>query len=167
MSQPYIGEIRLFGGTFNPAGWAKCNGQLVPISENDALFILLGTTYGGDGENTFALPDMQSRLPLHVGNGFTLGQTGGVESVTLTTNQMPSHTHPVMCNTNGNSNTADPANSIWNGSDVTQYSNAGVTGQMFSPNLDIAGGNQPHENLQPYLCVTFIISLFGIFPQAN
>jgi microcystin-dependent protein len=167
MSQPYIGEIRLFGGSFNPAGWAKCNGQLVPISENDALFILLGTIYGGDGQETFALPNMQSRVPLHMGNGFTIGQTGGAESVTLTTNTMPSHTHDVKCNANGSTNTADPANAIWNQSDVTQYSTGAVTGQMFSPNLDTAGGNQPHENLQPYLCVTFIISLFGIFPQAN
>jgi microcystin-dependent protein len=167
MSQPYVGEIRLFGGTFNPVGWAKCNGQLVPISENDVLFTLIGTTYGGDGQENFALPNMQSRVPLHQGNSFVMGQTGGAESVTLTTSQMPSHTHPVVCNSAGQTNTADPTNAIWNASDVTQYSTGGPTGQMFSPNLDLAGGNQPHENLQPYLCVTFIISLFGIFPTPN
>src|SRR5436190_9574956 len=98
MSSPYVGEIRMFGGNFAPAGWANCDGQLMPISENDALFILIGTTYGGDGQETFALPNLQSRLPLHMGNSFQLGESAGTETVTLTTNQIPQHTHPLTCN---------------------------------------------------------------------
>ena len=97
MSSPFIGEIRMFAGNFAPAGWAFCNGALIPISENDALFALIGTTYGGDGQNTFALPDLQSRIPIHVGPGFALGQSGGVESVTLTTSQIPAHSHVPQC----------------------------------------------------------------------
>src|SRR5258708_31746699 len=100
MSSPFIGEIRMFGGNFAPAGWAFCNGALIPISENDALFNLIGTTYGGDGQSTFALPNLQSRVPVHVGPGFALGQSGGEETVTLTTNQIPAHSHVPQCNSN-------------------------------------------------------------------
>src|SRR5215468_1260472 len=98
MAQPYVGEIRIFAGNFAPAGWMFCNGALLPISENPTLFNLIGTTYGGDGQETFAVPNMQGRVPIHQGSGYTIGQVGGVESVTLTTNQIPSHTHPLLAN---------------------------------------------------------------------
>ena len=168
MPEPFIGEIRMFAGNFPPAGWAFCDGQLMPISENDALFILLGTTYGGDGQETFALPNLQSRVPIHQGTGSGLsprqiGETGGVETVTLTTQQIPIHTHPATC-----SPSSDPANATWAGSDVQIYSNAATTG--FVGNgfpTSMTGGSQPHENLVPYLCINYIISLFGIFPQQN
>src|SRR3954447_26184949 len=111
MSNPYIGEIRMFGGSFAPAGWAMCNGQLIPISENDALFTLIGTTYGGDGQSTFALPNLQSRIPVHRGSTFTLGELTGVEDVTLTTNQLPVHSHAPVAST-ANGNTSSPGNSV-------------------------------------------------------
>ncbi|HVG92023.1 MAG TPA: tail fiber protein, partial [Alphaproteobacteria bacterium] len=112
MSQPFIGEIRMFAGNFAPVGWAFCNGALIPIAENDALFNLIGTTYGGDGQNTFALPNLQSRIPVHVGPGFALGQSGGVESVTLTTSQIPAHSHVPTCNS-GTGNLPDPTGGVW------------------------------------------------------
>ncbi|HEV2828466.1 MAG TPA: tail fiber protein [Pyrinomonadaceae bacterium] len=173
MSQPYIGEIRMFGGSFAPAGWAMCNGQLIPISENDALFTLIGTTYGGDGQETFALPNLQSRFPVHQGQGpgisnnYILGEAAGVESVTLTTQQIPIHTHPAMCSSVAGTG-SDPAGGVWATSDTTQYLTGG------SPNTNMAsmpttpmGGSQPHDNMTPYLVVTFIISLFGTFPSQN
>jgi len=168
MSQPYVGEIRMFGGNFAPAGWMFCQGQLLPISENETLFNLIGTTYGGDGQETFALPDLQGRLPLHVGSNFQQGEKGGVESVTLTVNQIPSHNHvPTGSTANGNSTT--PANAIWaNFPDGAAY-NAAI-GALPASNLNAqalraSGGSQPHDNMIPYLCVSFIISLFGIFPH--
>jgi microcystin-dependent protein len=167
MAQPYVGEIRMFGGTFAPAGWMLCDGQLLPISENETLFQLIGTTYGGDGESTFALPNLQSRVPLHQGNGFILAQTGGVESVTLSTAQMTSHTHALLATINqGTQNQANnnllaqspTQNAFPYGSDVPP---ATLNVNTISP----VGGSQPHENLQPYLALNFIISLFGIFPS--
>ena len=168
MSSPYIGEIRMFGGTFAPAGWANCDGQLMPISENDALFILIGTTYGGDGQETFALPNLQSRLPLHMGNSFQLGESAGTETVTLTTNQIPQHTHPLTCNDTLNSgNAPTPSNNF-----PANQSSTGIYADAFNPQVAMApnmlaftGVSQPHENMQPFLVVTFIISLFGIFPS--
>ncbi len=165
MGQPYVGEIRMFGGNFAPAGWAFCNGQLLPISDNETLFNLIGTTYGGDGESTFALPDLQGRLPLHQGNSYILAETGGTEQVTLITNQLPVHTHAVL----GSSATADastPENNIFG-------SSVGFDGYFPDPEsltfntnaVTPVGGNQPHENMMPYLAVSFIISLFGIFPS--
>lgn len=167
MSNPFLGEIRMFGGSFAPAGWAFCDGQLLPISENDALFVLLGTTYGGDGQETFALPNLQSRVPMHMGNGFTLGETGGVETVTLTTQQIPVHNHAFLASTN-NASIANAAGNIL--AQIPTYT-AYITG--FTPNQALAqnilpvGGSQPHENIQPYLCISFIISLFGVFPPPN
>jgi microcystin-dependent protein len=167
---PFIGEIRMFAGTFNPSGWAFCDGQLLPISENDALFILLGTTYGGDGQENFALPNLQGRLPLHQGSlsgtSFQIGEQGGVESVTLTTNQIPIHTHAMLCQS-GAGATSNPLNSVAAFSDLNQYSTQAANTQMGNPPLtsDIAGGSQPHENFMPYLCINFIISLFGEFPH--
>ena len=169
MSQPYIGEIRMFGGSFAPAGWAFCNGQLLPISENDALFILLGTTYGGDGQETFALPNLQSRIPIHMGQGsgtssYTLGESGGVETVTLTTNQIPIHTHPPLASNTGGSD--NPSGNYWGASSTGKpYSVAPAAVQMNTGTITPTGGSQPHDNLLPYLCVTYIISLFGIFPS--
>ena len=174
MAQPYVGEIRMFAGNFPPVGWMFCDGQLLPISENETLFQLIGTTYGGDGESTFQLPNLQSRVPIHMGTqaGITyqLAEMAGTESVTLTTQQIPVHTHPHGCS-DGNqaANTVDPTNAVASKSDISQFSTAGYdnVSQMGTPPLssDAAGGSQPHENCQPFLCINFIISLFGIFPS--
>jgi microcystin-dependent protein len=179
MSQPYVGEIRMFGGSFAPAGWMTCDGQILPISEYETLFNLIGTTYGGDGQSTFALPNLAARFPLHQGtNGttnYTIGQNGGVVSVTLSTNQIPSHTHPIIADGN-NATTGSPTNAY--------YANAAPANLFTVPNgpqnpdppnfrnfnagmLPNQGGSQPHDNLQPYLAITYIISLFGIFPSPN
>jgi len=164
MAQPYVGEIRMFAGNFAPAGWMFCEGQLLPISGNDTLFNLIGTTYGGDGQNTFALPDLRGRIPLHFGNGFTLAETGGAESVTLTTNQIPAHNHAFLASANGGDQ-ASPIGFVLAASNIVSvYKTPGVLSAM-APEASLAtGGSQPHNNFQPYLCVDFIISLFGIFP---
>jgi microcystin-dependent protein len=166
MSSPFIGEIRMFGGNFAPAGWAFCNGALMPISENDALFTLIGTTYGGDGQTTFALPDLQSRIPIHVGPGFVQGQTGGTETVTLTTNQIPSHSHVPTCNSAPGTQSG-PGNGIWASTSpsLNQYSTNAPTLNMDPAAIGQAGGSQPHDNMVPFLAVNFILSLFGIFPS--
>jgi microcystin-dependent protein len=165
MAQPYVGEIRLFAGNFAPAGWALCNGQFLPISENETLFQLIGTTYGGDGQSTFALPNLQSRVPIHFGNGFTLAETGGVEEVTLTAQQIPAHAHPFMAS-------ADPANSpnpaahvLGETVSTTPYFAGPPAVALASQSILPVGGSQPHSNLQPYQCINYIISLFGIFPS--
>jgi microcystin-dependent protein len=155
----------MFAGNFAPAGWMFCEGQLLPISENETLFQLIGTTYGGDGQSTFGLPDLRGRLPLHTGNGFTLAETGGAETITLTTQQMAVHNHALLgAAVQGNQTPAQgalPANSVT----ITPYLN-NPPDTAFNPQaITPAGGNQPHENFQPYLCVDFIISLFGIFPS--
>lgn len=170
---PFIGEIRIFAGNFPPNGWMFCEGQLLPISENDALFTLLGTTYGGDGQETFALPDLRGRVPVHngtfAGNPFTLGEKAGTESETLTVQQIPVHTHPMFCSSGGGVNTTNPANAVAAPSDINQYSTQAADTQMGTPTMlsDPIGGSQPHTNFMPYLCVNFIISLFGIFPPPN
>jgi microcystin-dependent protein len=167
MSNPFIGEIRMFGGSFAPAGWAFCDGQLLPISENDALFQLIGTTYGGDGESTFALPDLRGRIPLHFGNGFILAETGGVETVTLTVQQIPAHTHP-MLSAQTAATTSDPNNALLAIAPLATTLPYGTDAPLtpLAPNaVSPVGGSQPHNNFQPYLCVDFIISLFGIFPS--
>jgi microcystin-dependent protein len=165
MAQPYVGEIRMFAGNFAPAGWMFCEGQLLPISEYETLFNLIGTTYGGDGQSTFALPDLRGRIPLHQGNGFTLAETGGVEQITLTVPQIPSHTHALLAAaTNGNQ--ANPlGNVLANSFNVAPYINDVTNGNMSAAAITSTGGSQPHDNFQPYLCVDFIISLFGIFPS--
>ena len=177
MAQPFIGEIRMFAGNFAPNGWMFCSGQLIPISENDALFTLLGTTYGGDGQETFALPNLQSRIPLHMGTGpdgvnYQIGEAAGTESVTLTVQQIPIHSHTHMCfNGAGGAPSADPTNGVAGPSDITQYLTTGADGatQMGNPALtsDPTGGSQPHENCQPFLCINYIISLFGLFPPPS
>jgi microcystin-dependent protein len=164
MSSPFIGEIRMFGGNFAPAGWAFCNGALIPISENDALFNLIGTTYGGDGQSTFALPDLQSRLPVHVGPGYALGQSGGVETVTLTTAQIPAHSH-VPLSVSGNGDQATPQNGVWAGAATSHYSSSAPSLAMSPSAVNNDGGSQPHDNMMPYLTINFILSLFGIFPS--
>jgi microcystin-dependent protein len=164
MAQPYIGEIRMFAGNFAPAGWAFCEGQLLPISENDALFTLIGTTYGGDGQETFALPDLRGRLPLHQGNSFIIGETGGAEEITLTVTQIPTHNHAFLVST-ASAGQASPANSLPGNSASVDLYLEDVPAVSFSPQaISPVGGSQPHTNFQPYLCINFIISLFGIFP---
>lgn len=175
MAQPYVGEIRMFGGNFAPAGWMFCAGQLIPISENDTLFNLIGTTYGGDGQNTFALPDLQGRAVIHQGTGpglstYVIGQEGGVEQVTLTTTQIPSHTHAPLATNQGPVNSPTGALlGIPNGGPVgTNIYGSDVPLQALSPStLQSVGGSQPHENMQPFLVVSFIISLYGVYPTQN
>jgi microcystin-dependent protein len=172
MAQPYIGEIRMFAGNFAPAGWMFCDGQLLPISENETLFNLIGTTYGGDGQSTFALPDLRGRFPIHMGQGaglqnYILAEAAGVESVTLTTSSTPAHTHPALCSSGGQSQVADPTGAVSAPSDATQYAAGAGGGFMGSSpiNSTITGGSQPHDNMTPFLVIDYIISLFGIFPS--
>ena len=179
----YLGTILMVGFNFAPQGWALCNGQLLSITQNNALFTLLGTTYGGDGQRTFGLPDLRGRVPIHMGNGnglsqYVIGENGGVENVTLLTNQMPQHLHPVAtpCST-AKGTAASPANAvpaIATGTDgrtvldVSAYAPAATAGQTMAPvNSALAGGNQPHANIQPFLTVNFIIALQGLFPSRS
>lgn len=168
MGTPYVGEIRMFAGNFAPVGWAFCDGALLPISENEVLFQLIGTTYGGDGQETFALPDLRSRVPLHMGTGggasYILGETGGVESVTLTSSQIPGHSHSLMASTD-TANLSSPANAVTGEAASKLYRTPASTTVMAASAVASTGGNQPHDNLQPYLVVNYIISLFGIFPS--
>ncbi len=165
MSSPFIGEIRLFAGNFAPQGWAFCDGSLMAIADNDALFNLIGTTYGGDGQNTFALPDLRSRVPIHQGPGFVIGQIGGEESVTLTTQQIPAHSHVAQCRA-GTSNSANPSGNFWGSSSALQYAVPGdAVGPMATAALPPTGGSQPHDNMIPFLGINYIISLFGVFPS--
>ncbi len=167
MAQPYVGEIRIFAGNFAPVGWMFCEGQALPISQNDVLFSLIGTTYGGDGQTTFNLPDLRGRIPIHQGSGFILGETGGVEQVTLTVNQIPAHTHALLGST-ATASAASPAGNV--GGRVTAAAvfpyGTDAPVQPLSPlAVGSVGGSQPHTNFQPYLCVNFIISLFGLYPS--
>ncbi|HUQ05936.1 MAG TPA: tail fiber protein [Kofleriaceae bacterium] len=168
MSQPFVGEIRMFAGNFAPAGWEFCHGQLLAISENEVLFQLIGTTYGGDGESTFALPDLQSRVPIHAGTGgggsYILAETGGAETVTLSTNQIPAHSHQVLASTDVPT-LSSPANAVTGAAATKLYRVPGATAQMSASTLAPTGGSQPHENMQPYLVINYIISMFGIFPN--
>jgi len=165
MAQPYVGEIRMFAGNFAPAGWMFCEGQLLPISENETLFQLIGTTYGGDGQSTFALPDLRGRIPIHQGNGFILAETGGAEEITLTVNQIPAHSHPLLAST-GLANDSNPGGRV-RGEQIalSAYQTAAPNAPMGAASIGPTGGSLPHTNFQPYLCVDFIISLFGIFPS--
>jgi microcystin-dependent protein len=166
MGTPYVGEIRMFAGNFAPAGWMLCQGQLLPISDYDTLFTLIGTTYGGDGQSTFALPNLQSRVPIHQGSGFTLAQTGGEEQVTLTVNQMPAHTHVPQANS-GTGTQNSPAGNVWANSANLPYSPNAPSASMDPAAVGLAGGSQPHDNMVPFLVINFIISLFGVFPTQN
>lgn len=166
MAQPYVGEIRMFAGNFAPAGWMFCEGQLLPISENETLFQLIGTTYGGDGESTFALPDLRGRIPIHQGNGLILAETGGAEEITLTVNQIPAHSHPFLASTNNGGSANGGNNVLARAVGGTFFYIADAPNNNMNPSsISPVGGSQPHTNFQPYLCVDFIISLFGIFPS--
>jgi microcystin-dependent protein len=164
MGTPYLAEIRVFSFNFAPRGWALCNGQLLAINQNQALFALLGTTYGGDGRINFALPNLQGRMPVHVGNGITLGQSAGEASHTLSLQEMPTHTHvPVGSSTPAN--LGDPTANLWAAGNGA-YSPTPNT-SMNPASIQTAGGSQPHQNMSPYLTVTFCIALQGIFPSQN
>lgn len=171
MSDPFLGEIRMFAGNFAPKGWAFCNGQLLSISSNTALFSLLGTYYGGNGTTTFGLPNLQSRVAIHQGQGtglspYTIGQMGGTENVTLNVGQMPSHNHMVNCSQSGRPNT--PAGNFPGSDTATGIYNTSSDGSvMAAAMIANQGGNQPHPNIQPYQCVSFIIALQGIYPSRN
>lgn len=174
MSTPYIGEIRMFGGNFAPRGHAFCNGLLLPIDQNDALFSLIGTTYGGDGQTTFGLPDLCGRVPIGAGQGsglqnYPLGQTGGAEQVTLTTNQLPSHTHQAAAQSAAGTSGAPASNdSAWAmAGGNPRYSTAAPTGAMNGNAIGQTGGNQPHDNMLPFQCINYIIALEGIYPSRN
>lgn len=167
MASPYIGEIRMFAGNFPPAGWAFCDGSLIAISENDTLFNLIGTTYGGDGEETFALPDLRGRLPMHKSNNYQIGTSLGVEQVTLTTNQIPNHTHPFIVN-NATANSPNPSGNklgLSSQGDLFYADTPGVS--LNAQAITAVGGSQPHENTMPFLVISFIISLYGIYPTTN
>ncbi|GMA15238.1 phage tail protein (plasmid) [Deinococcus metallilatus] len=168
MSDPYVGEIRMFAGTFAPVGWELCAGQLLAISENETLFNLLGTTYGGDGENTFGLPDLRGRIPVHQGAGYPLATSGGVEEVALTVNQTPLHSHPLLAST-ATGSTPNPGSAVLatNPGSVQLYVEDDPAANLAPQAVGGAGGSQPHSNLQPYLCVNFIISLFGLYPSPS
>jgi len=164
MGEPYVGEIRMFAGNFPPSGWMFCSGQLLPISENEVLFNLIGTTYGGDGQETFALPNLQSRVPVHPGSTIQQAETGGVESVTLSVQQMPIHKHAWL-GSNDAANTQTPTGGVVANTQASTYFNAFDAQTNFSSlSVGSVGGSQPHENLQPYGCLNYILSLFGVFP---
>jgi len=164
MGSPYVGEIRMFAGNFAPAGWMFCEGQLLPISENETLFNLIGTTYGGDGQETFALPDLRGRLPLHQGGGFILAETGGAEEITLTVNQIPQHTHPLVASSDVGT-TRGASNNVLARAPADAYASEWDPAALSTQSISPVGGSQPHTNMQPYLCINFIISLFGIYPS--
>ncbi len=168
MSSPYVGEIRMFGGNFAPAGWAFCDGALQDIAQNDTLFNLIGTTYGGDGQATFALPDLRSRFPMHTSASHVLGEMSGTETVTLIPAQIPQHNHIPLANT-GSGDLTSAQGAIWAqpGTANKIYSTAAPLAAMGASMVGLAGGNQPHENMPPFVVISFIISLFGIFPSPN
>jgi len=163
VSDQYVGEIRMFAGNYAPQGWALCNGQLLNISQYEVLYVLIGTTYGGDGRTTFALPDLRGRIPIHKSTAFPLGSLGGAEKVTLTTQQLPAHTHTASATTN-TGDSASPANAVW--AAITNYSDD--TSKIVSMNASTiasSGGSQAHDNMMPSTAVSFIIALEGIFPS--
>lgn len=166
MGQPYLGEIRMFGGNFAPVGWALCNGQLLSIAEHDALFQLIGTTYGGDGLTTFALPDLRGRLALHRAAGLTAGNSGGTETVTLTESQLPVHSHVPQAQS-AQGSLVSPTGGVWAASLLRQFTDSPPNAPMDAGALLPAGGGGSHQNMMPFLTITFIISLTGIFPSPS
>lgn len=167
---PYVGEIRMFAGNFAPNGWMFCEGQTLPISENEVLFQLIGTTYGGDGEETFNLPNLASRVPVHMGTGpdgvtYQIGEMAGVEQVTLSTQQIPIHNHALLVSTAGGNVNGPGGNVTGESAAIKIYIDDTPTAAMNAGAVTPVGGSQPHENCQPFLCINFIISLFGVFPS--
>jgi len=171
MANPFIGEIRMFGGTFAPRGWAFCSGQTLAIAKNEALYSLLGTTYGGNGIETFRLPDLQGRIPIHQGWGpgrapRQLGESGGTEVVALTANQMPAHLHPLLA-TDDPAGRGDPSAALFAQSTIGRYRSPGSYVSMATDTISNVGGGEPHTNVQPFACVSFIICLEGIYPSRS
>lgn len=169
MSEPYVGEIRMFGGNFAPLGWEFCHGNIMQINDYEVLFVLIGTTYGGDGVTTFALPDLRGRLPVHHENALSMGMSGGTEMATLTTSQLPAHNHLVSATT-ANATTPNPTDAIPALAPSNIYGDAEIirgrpSAIPISGMVQSTGGSLPHNNLMPYLCINFIISLYGIFPS--
>jgi microcystin-dependent protein len=167
---PFVGEIRMFAGNFAPNGWMFCEGQTMPISENEVLFQLIGTTYGGDGQSTFNLPNLASRVPIHMGTGpsgttYQLGEMAGTEQETLTTQQLPTHSHPMLATADGGGANSPGSNILANCSALKLYTASAPSIALNAASITPAGGSQPHENTQPFLCINFIISLFGVFPS--
>jgi microcystin-dependent protein len=173
MGQPYVGEIRIFAGNFAPAGWHFCDGSVLPISENDVLFQLIGTTYGGDGEENFALPNLNGRVPIHSGKGpeisqtYIIGEAAGTETVVLAVQQLPNHTHPMIGSTNTSAAANPTGNVVGKSTSVDAFINAVPGTPLNATAILPVGGSQPHENMQPFLVVSYIISLFGLFPSQN
>jgi microcystin-dependent protein len=172
MSEPFIGEIRMFAGNFAPRGWAFCDGQLLAISQNDALFSLLGTIYGGDGRTTFGLPDMRGRIPNHAGSGpglssRRLGDKLGNENETLNTSQLPSHSHEFQASTASGTQSTNNGQYLASSANVRVFRPVGATGNLLSTSMTNVGGNSPHNNMMPFLCINFIIALFGIYPSRS
>ena len=168
MGSPFVGEIRMVGFNFAPVGWSFCNGELVPISQNETLFNLIGTTYGGDGQTTFALPNLSGRVAVHQGNSFIIGQLAGTENVTLSTNQMPQHSHAPQV---AAPDTISPVGAYFASSSRTSVDLYGTSGSgltmMNTSLIDSSGGSQPHPNIQPFVAISYIISLFGIYPSQS
>ncbi len=170
MPEPYVGEIRMFAGNFAPAGWMFCEGQPLPISENEVLFQLIGTTYGGDGQETFNLPNLASRVPIHMGTGpdsttYQIGEMAGTESVTLTVQQIPTHTHAMIATADPGGSSTPTSNILAQSPNIKVYAEVSPTQAMAASSVGPQGGSQPHENCQPFLAINFIISLFGRFPS--
>lgn len=173
MSEPFVGEIRMFAGNFAPRGWAFCDGQLLAVSQNDALFSLLGTIYGGDGRTTFGLPDLRGRIPIHAGDGpdlspRRLGSKGGAEAVTVSANELPSHSHDPFQASTDRGNEANPGgNLLAESPQISMYIEDPPSVDLDTSSITAVGGSQPHTNLMPFLCVHFIIALFGIYPSRH
>lgn len=165
MGEAFLGEIKIVGFAQAPKGWALCNGQFLPINQNQALFALLGTTYGGNGQTTFALPDLRAKVPIHVGNGHTLGEAGGSEAVTISISQLPAHTHAVTAS-NAVADSPSAGSNFWGSGGQQIYSDT-INTAMAPAILNNVGGSQPHENRCPYLVVSFIICLIGVFPSRD
>ncbi len=167
MSQPYIGEIRMFAGNFAPLNWMLCQGQVLPISQYDTLYNLIGTTYGGNGQTTFALPNLQGRLPLHQTGNYPIGLIGGSEQVTLITQQLPVHSHPMAASQNNATSNTVTGNVVGSVGATQIYREVPAASVMANQACSLVGGNQPHDNMQPYLCINFIIALFGVYPSQS